>query len=275
MSFPKNPRAVVTGGASGLGRAICLQLAKRKARILIADIHEERCAETVRLVESLGGKAQATHCDVSKASDVEALAQQAMDMWGGVDIAVNNAGVACGGQVGDLSLDDWEWIMRINLWGPIYGCHYFLPLMKRQGHGFVLNVASAAGIASLPEMAGYNVTKAGVVSLSETLFGEVKGAGINVTVLCPTFFKTNLLETMRAPAEKQKQMAHKFFERSKITAEEVADQALKGLERGKLYIIPQTDGKLMWRLKRANPQLYFQQIARGFAGGMIEKFLKI
>jgi NAD(P)-dependent dehydrogenase (short-subunit alcohol dehydrogenase family) len=271
MKFPSQPTAVVTGGGSGLGREVCLLLARQKANVLVADLNLERAEDTVRMVRELGGEAFAMKCDVAKPADVEALAIAADQRWGGTDLLVNNAGVAAGGAMGEISLEDWQWIVNINMWGMIYGCHYFVPRMKQRGRGWILNVASAAGLASLPEMASYNVTKAAIVALSETLFGELKKDGIAVTVLCPTFFKTNLMESMRSPTAKSKNAAQAFFDRAKISAQEVARQGLAGLQKGKLYVIPQADGKAMWRLKRLNPQFYFEQVAKQLAKGMMDK----
>lgn len=271
MAFPKHPKAVVTGGGSGLGREICLWLADRTASILISDLNLESAEETLQLVKARGGDGKAMRCDVSKANDVEALAMEADRLWGKTDILVNNAGVAVGGPIGEVSLEDWQWIASINLWGPIHGCHHFVPRMKKQGGGWILNVASAAGIASAPEMSAYNVTKAGVVALSETLYAELAKDKIGVTVLCPTFFKTNLLQTMRAPNQKAIDMAKGFFARSKITAAQVAKEAMVGLEKGTLYIIPQADGKFVWRIKRLNPQFYLSQAAKQYASGLFDK----
>ena len=133
----------------------------------------------------------------------EALAAEADRAFGGTDLVVNNAGVAVGGPVGAVPLDDWKWIFGVNLWGVIYGCHVFVPRFKAQGHGHVINVASAAGLLSAPEMGPYNVTKAGVVALSETLAAELSGTGVGVTVLCPTFFRTNILASSPRPHEPQ------------------------------------------------------------------------
>ena len=250
------PRALITGGGSGLGRALALRLARRNARLLIADIHLERAEETVALARQRGARAEAIRCDVSKLEDLEAAARKIDELYGGIDLLVNNAGVAVAGPVGDLPIEDWDWILRTNLWGPIYGCHVFVPRMKAQRSGYILNVASSAGFASLPEMGAYNVTKAGVIALSETLDAELAPYGIKVSVLCPTFFKTNLLETLRATTDEQRASAQAMFDRASMTADEVAEAALRGLERGELIIIPQLDGKLVWRAKRFGPELY-------------------
>lgn len=250
------PRALITGGGSGLGRALALRLADRKARLLIADIHLDRADETAELARQRGAYAETIRCDVSRLEDVEAAARKLDELYGGIDLLVNNAGVAVAGHVGDLPIEDWEWILRTNLWGPIYGCHVFVPRMKAQRHGYILNVASSAGFASLPEMGPYNVTKAGVISLSETLDAELAPHGIRVSALCPTFFKTNLLETMRSTTDEQRVLAQAMFDRASMTADEVAEAALRGLERGELIIIPQLDGKVLWRAKRLGPDLY-------------------
>jgi NAD(P)-dependent dehydrogenase (short-subunit alcohol dehydrogenase family) len=273
MSFPKHPRAVVTGAGSGFGRAVALNLAARGGRILVADVNEAGAAETVRLVEAAGGQAVALRCDVSRVADLERAAAEVERLWGGTDILVNNAGVAAAGLVGELPLADWNWILGINLLGVIHGCHVFVPHFRQAKRGFVLNVAAAAGFISLPEMAAYNVTKAGVISLSETLYGELGAHGVNVTVACPSFFKTNLMDTFRASGERQRKAALSLFAKSKVTADHVAAQCLTALEAGRLYAIPQTDAKLLWRLKRLTPAGYFGAIRKTFHSPWVDRLL--
>lgn len=273
MKIPKNARAVITGAGSGLGRAIALELASRGASILIADIDEGRAAETASLVRSMGSRAETIRADVTKLEDVEAMGEAMDRAFGGVDLVVNNAGVAVAGLVGEVPLDDWRWILEINLMGVVHGCHVFAPRLRAQKSGFILNVASCAGIASLPEMGPYNVSKAGVVALSETLYAELGQDGIGVSALCPTFFKTNLLETMRAPDRAQHEKASSFFERSKITAEEVAKIALAGLEAGDPIIIPQVDGRVVHALKRLSPKLYLSILKNGMKSSIGQKIL--
>lgn len=275
MQIAKSPRTFVTGGGSGLGRALALEFAKRNASLLIGDINLERAQETAEMVMGLGAKAEAVRCDVTALGDVEAAAETMQRLWGGTDVLVNNAGVAAGGLVGEIPMADWEWIMRVNFWGVLHGCHTFVPKMKAQGKGWILNVASSAGIASLPEMASYNVTKAAVVSLSETLYAEAAPHGVHVSVLCPTFFQTNLLEGSRFADTRQRKMAEAFFKRSNVTSETVAKKALEGMEAGDLVIIPQVDGRLVWAAKRLSHQLYFKAIAKGAGSKWIEKVLGV
>jgi NAD(P)-dependent dehydrogenase (short-subunit alcohol dehydrogenase family) len=262
--LPDTPRAFITGGGSGLGRALALNLAKRKARLLVGDINLEEARKTVAMVEKAGGKGKAIKCDVTDLKQVEAAAVEMEKEFGGIDLLVNNAGVAVAGYVGKIKLEDWKFIIDINLWGVIYGCHVFIPRFKERKSGHILNVASAAGFASLPEMAPYNVSKAGVVALSETLFSELYPDNIRVTVLCPGFFKTNLMKTFRSSDERQKKIAEGFFARSSDswTPERVAMVGLKALESGKLHATTDAESALMWRLKRLSPQLYFRGVAR-------------
>ncbi len=273
MKLPQAPRAVITGAASGLGRAIALQLARTGGRVLVADVAMDRARETAADIERAGGQAAVVECDVGDAAQVAALADEAERRWGGTDLLVNNAGVACAGPVGDIKLDDWQWCLRINLWGVVHGCHAFVPRMKAQRGGFILNVASSAGIASFPEMGPYNVSKAGVISLTETLQGELAPYGIGVSVLCPTFFKTNLMDNFRSPAERHRKMAEAFFRRATMTAEQVAVAGLRGLERGELVIIPQRDGKAVYHAKRFTPSLYFWGVRAQQRRGLMSKLV--
>jgi len=257
MSLVESPRAVVTGAGSGLGRAFCLELKKRGARIVCADIDDAAAQKTAGEV---GGSA--VRCDVSRIEDVEALAVEAERALGGVDLVINNAGVAVAGPVGEVPLDDWRWIMGVNLWGVIYGCHVFAPRLKKQGRGHILNVASAAGLLAPPGMAPYNVTKAAVVALSETMSAELKQTGVGVTVLCPTFFQTNIGKSARGSDPKQAAFVERLMARAKIQAEDVARIALDTAAAGELYALPHADGRWMWRLKRWAPDRYISVTAR-------------
>jgi NAD(P)-dependent dehydrogenase (short-subunit alcohol dehydrogenase family) len=253
--------AVVTGAGGGLGRALCVQLARQGARILAADVHQPRCEETVRLVEQAGGTAHAALVDVSDIAQVERLAEEADRVLGRIDLVVNNAGVAAGGPVGVAPLEDWRWIMGVNLWGVIHGCHVFVPRWVRQRGGALLNVASLAGIACAGGMASYNVTKAGVIALSETLSAELAADNVRVTVLCPGFFKTNLLETMRVADSEMRLLAEAAFANSTTTADAVAAAAVRAVGRGQLYCLPMREARLVWRLKRLMPQRFVRLVA--------------
>ncbi len=261
MPIVDQPRVVVTGGASGLGRALAQHLGGTGASVLIADIQEPGALETKELVERAGGKAWTTRCDVSKLADVEAMIETAKDRMGGVDVMINNAGVAVAGQVGEAPIADWEWIMGINLWGVIYGCHVVAPIFRQQGSGHFINIASLAAIAQAPAMAPYNVTKAAVVALSETLAAELRPVGAGVTVVCPSFFETNLMKTSRSHGIDATGVAEKLMKRSRVQADDVARVAVACARRNELYALPHTEGKVLWALKRLAPSLYHGTIA--------------
>lgn len=254
-------RVVVTGAGSGLGRALALAMASRGCRVGAADINEETASETLEMVRRRGGGGEVYRVDVSKPEEVEAMADHFFRAWGGVDVLVNNAGVISVGFVGDIPLEDWEWVFGVNFWGMLYGCHCFIPRMKEQGEGYIVNVASAAGFASLLEMAPYNATKAAVISLSETLKGELAPHNIGVTVVCPMFFNTNLLENMRYTDEFEVEFSRTAFRYARMTADEVAVAVVKAVERRRLYVVPQFSGKIVWLLKRMHPRMFYGTMA--------------
>jgi NAD(P)-dependent dehydrogenase (short-subunit alcohol dehydrogenase family) len=247
---------VITGAGSGLGRALALNLAGKGCRIGIADMNAEGAAETLAMVECAGGSGEIFEIDVSKPEKVEEMAEYFFREWGGVDLLINNAGVVSVGFVGDIKLEDWQWLFGVNFWGMLYGCHSFIPRMKAQKGGHILNVSSAAGLLCMMEMAPYNTAKAGIISLSETLRWELSPEKIGVTVLCPMFFDTHLLDDMRYTDPFECDFARSTFDHARMTADEVAAKAIKAVEKNKLYCVPQGTGKLFWRIKRLSPSLF-------------------
>lgn len=247
---------VLTGAGSGLGRALALRLARPGATLLLADLRLDTCEETARLCEARGAVAHARAVDVADAARVEALAQEADRLLGRIDLVVNNAGVAVAGAVGEVPLEDWRWIVGVNLFGVVHGCHVFAPRLAAQGSGAILNTASMAGLVSVPLMSAYNATKAGVVALSETLAAELRSKGVRVTVLCPSFFDTNLLDTGRSTAPELLDAARRAFERAPLSADDVAVAALDAIERDRLYCLPMRDGRFAWRFKRVLPERF-------------------
>jgi len=256
MSLPKPTRAVVTGAGSGLGRALCEELGARGGRVLASDIDEDAARATAA---ACGG--DAVRCDVSRLEDVEALAVEADRRLGGVDLLVNNAGVATVGRVGDVPIDDWRWLMGVNVWGVVHGCHAFVPRLRARRGGHILNVASCAGLAYLPYIAPYNASKAAVVALSETLRLELEADDVGVTVLCPTLFKTNIMQAARGDGS-GRDMARKAIDRAKMTARDVARVALDAVERNRLHVVPMADGRWLWRVRRAFPRFYLRVVKK-------------
>ena len=249
--------AVVTGAGSGIGQSFALELGKRGGTVVCADINLAAAEKTVSLLAELGAKGFAVACDVGQAEQVAELAEQAEKlMQHPVTLVINNAGVGLGGKFDELSLEDWQWVTHVNLWGVIHGCHYFVPKFKKLGYGAIVNVASAAGYTAAPEMTAYNVTKSGVLALSETLSAELKKANIKVNVLCPTLVPTNIIKNGRIPSRYSGLADHALMNFAMTTSDSVAKLTLNRLDRGKLYTIPQLDAKLFWLMKRASPTLY-------------------
>lgn len=253
-----NAFAVVTGAGSGIGASFAIELARRGGRVVCSDINEVAAAKTASTITDSGGGAIAVHCDVTQFDDVRELAAQSESWFGAAPtLVINNAGVGSGGApVGELPLDDWHWVLSINLWGPIHGCHVFAPILKsaepsEQPRG-IINVASAAAFGAAPSMAAYNVSKAGVLSLSETLAAELASSGIKVTVLCPTFVKTNIVESGRIP-QRTTEFANKIMRWTGLSADKVARVCLDTHDRGELYCIPQIEAKIGWNIKRLVP----------------------
>ncbi|PKM22479.1 MAG: short-chain dehydrogenase [Gammaproteobacteria bacterium HGW-Gammaproteobacteria-14] len=249
--------AVVTGAGSGIGEAFAYELARRGGRVVCSDINLETVEATAAAIRAKGGEAVAFACDVSKLEQVEQLARDA-EQWFGcpVDLVVNNAGVGAGGMnIGDIPMDDWHWVMGVNLWGVIHGCHVFAPKIRALGRGGIINVCSTASFAAAPLMGPYNVSKAAVLALSETLAAEMSGTGVGVTALCPTFVKTNIARDGRIP-EGSSQIAAKLMKWTGISAERVANTTLNALDRGQLYVLPQFDARTIWRAKRLVPAAY-------------------
>lgn len=254
--------AVVTGAGSGIGAAFARRLAQRGNQVLCSDIDEIAAQRTVEQIHAGGGAAQATRCDVRRLADVEALADTAQTWFGGPPtVVVNNAGVGAGGRpIGEIPMADWEWTLGVNLWGPIHGCHVFAPILRdADGPRGIINVASAASFGAAPGMAAYNVSKAAVLSLSETLAAESSGTGLHVTVLCPTFVKTNIVAAGRITADST-QLADTLMRWTGFSADRVARMCLDTHDRGGLYCMPQPDARIGWGIKRLAPQTFTRTV---------------
>lgn len=266
-------RAVVTGAGSGIGRAFAIELGRRGGRVVCSDLDVAAAEKTARAVAQAGGLGFAVRCDVASEADVRGLAEHAA-AWlvDPVDLIVNNAGIGVGGHVvGESSLDDWRRTVDVNLWGVIHGCHVFAPMLRAQGRGGIINVASAAGFAAAPRMSAYNVTKAGVLALSETLAAELFGSGVSVSVLCPTFVKTNIVHRGLL-TDGSARFAASLMKWSGVSAGSVARTTLDAHDAGQLYVLPQLDARAIWRVKRAAPTAYARGL--GLISRTVEAFTR-
>jgi NAD(P)-dependent dehydrogenase (short-subunit alcohol dehydrogenase family) len=245
-------RVFITGGASGLGRALANRFADAGYSVCIGDVDDGRGAEALAELKAKG-TAHYVHCDVTHESALQSAAEWLQSNWGGVDVVINNAGVASAGGISEFSMDDWEWIVNINLLGVVRGCKVFTTLMREQGSGHIVNIASLAGLIYPPKMASYCATKAAVVALSETMTMELDPDNIKVSVVCPSFFRTNLAESLRASDPDTQAATQRLVNKAKLGAEEIAGRVFNSIEKGEFYILPHPEGRSIWRLKRLLP----------------------
>jgi NAD(P)-dependent dehydrogenase (short-subunit alcohol dehydrogenase family) len=248
-------RAVITGAGSGLGRELSLLLAGRGFRLGIADIDAQGASETLRLVEGSGGSGEMFICDVTSAGQLHRLAEHFFEAWGGVDLLINSAGVAAGGTVGDIPLEDWHWLMDVNFWGTLHACHAFIPRMRAQGRGHIVNIASAAGMVCLPEMSSYNVSKAAIIALSESMRSELAPHGVGVTAACPSFFCSPFGNDVRYTDPYQLEFCEAAFGNASQDSRDIARQVLAAADRDAVYLYPHRSVRSLLLVMRLLPSV--------------------
>ena len=265
-TYPKK-RAFITGAASGLGKALSLELAQEGWTIGMSDINMEQLATATTEVLALGGKPLTFHLDVSDKIEYKEVAISFLEQAGGIDLLFNNAGVGDGGAFEEYALENYDWMTGINQLGVVYGCYYFIPTMKKQKSGHILNTSSAAAIGCAPTMGAYNMTKAAVVAISETLYGELMSFNIKVSCIQPTYFKTNVIQYARGGAlvKKATQM---FIDRSGLEAVDVAKEILTRAGKNELYIILPKAAHKMWLMKRLAPVWFRKKVTEQFFDAM-------
>ena len=260
--------AVITGAASGLGRALAQRLGAAGMRLALADVDAAALARVVTELEAGGAVALGVPTDVRKAADVEALAARTLDAYGAVHLVCNNAGVAPVGAAWESTAADWEWVLGVNLWGVIHGVRVFTPIMLAHGEpGHIVNTASVAGLIAPPGMAAYNVSKHAVVALTESLHHDLvaRGARIGCTVVCPAYFPSGIAESERTrPAElaepgRAKSGDQRALEDNlrkavmagKLSADEVAAAVVDAVREGRFYAIthPRIKPAIEWRMR--------------------------
>ena len=259
-------RVLITGAGSGLGLALAQRYARSGARVACVDLIPER-VETART--GLPGQGHiGLIADVGDDDSMQALFDQIQKEWGGVDVLINNAGIASGGPMVETTMEEWRKLIEVDLFSVVRGCRLFLPGMLAAGKGQILSTASFAGLASAPGIMTYGVAKAGVVALSEQLRAEVFDKGILVGVICPSFFRTNLIDTA-VGSDKTRKMALRLMDTSPDTVDSVADNVFAAAERGQFMIIPTKREPMRWRLKRWFPGIYFK-----FLTSLVKKEMK-
>jgi len=256
MKAFKNRTAVITGAANGIGHGIAARCVKEGMKVVLADINKEALKKSEEELKTKGAETLAVLTDVSKAENIESLAKKTLDSFGAVDLLFNNAGVsvAASTSISENTLADWKWIMGVNLWGVIHCVRIFTPIMVQQGTvGHIVNTSSIAGLMSTPGMGVYHVTKHGIMTLSETLYHELrlKKSKIGVSVLCPGHIRTQILEAERTrPIELRNppnyktdnQQYQKIIEEGMLP-KQVADYVFNAIKENKFYIFTHPEFK--------------------------------
>ena len=253
-------RVLITGATSGLGEALALLFAAGGFRVAVASRNPTKVEATCARVTAAGGEALPLTLDVTRVEDFEAAATAVREAWGGLDILVNNAGILTSGKVLDTGMAEWQQSLDTDLWGVIQGCRILLPLLVEAGGGHVANIASAAGLLGGPDIASYGVAKAGVVSLSESMAVELAEQNIDVTVSCPTVFRSSLLDaqghdTALMTGVTAEGLKHDM-ETTSVGSDDVAEHLLRSMVRRRLYSVPQWDARAQWWLCRTFPETF-------------------
>jgi NAD(P)-dependent dehydrogenase (short-subunit alcohol dehydrogenase family) len=255
----KDAVAIVTGGASGIGKAIAVELARRGAAVVLADMQIQMAQDVAAKIEAAGGKAKALEADVTDFPSVERLVRETVEESGRLDYIFNNAGIAIGCTANHYSIEDWNKIIDINLRGVVHGIQAAYKIMIKQGFGHIVNTASMAGLMPNPVNVAYAATKHAVVGLSLSLRSEAAALGIRVSVLCPGVIRTPILEggkygkiSMNIPDEKMREIWEKF---RPMSPEIFAGKVLNAIAKNKAIIIQPSHWRLVWWLNRLSPYL--------------------
>lgn len=251
-------KVLITGAASGIGRATAIAMARSGARLFLTDINQQGLEETVRIISRDGGEVcKFKAFDISIYEDVKAFSDEIHNDYGPLDILVNVAGIALFAQLEDMSHDHWKKVIAVNLWGVIHGIECFVPEMIRARRGHVVSVSSTAGIIGLPWHAVYAGTKHALVGISEALRYDLKKHNIGVSVICPGAVKTGLVNTVEVLANKDAvDKVRSMFLKVAIPPEKVAKQIIKVIKRKKFLLITSLDIKILFFLKRYISPLY-------------------
>ena len=264
-------RVLVTGGASGLGLALAKAFVARGDDVLVGDINPsvvEEGEERARLettgsggFETLAGARSSTterKLDVRSDGDWAAARDWVEEHWGGLDVLVNNAGVAGGGRIDVAGMDEWQWITEINLFGVVRGTRTFVPMFKQQRSGQIVNIASLAGLVHPAGMGSYNAVKAGVVAFSETCAHELAEWDIRCSAVCPSYFRTRLIENMQGTDTAVGQVIGGLVAGAPLGPEDIAAAVLEGMDRGDELILPDPAARAAYELKLSDRAAYDQ-----------------
>ena len=248
-------KTLITGAGSGIGRATALELAQGGAHLILTDINRDSVEQTALKARALGVEVETHVVDVSDYDDMKALADKVNRAHGALDILVNNAGVGIGGDFLSTPVEDWHWVLGINLMGVVHGCKLFLPAMVTRKGGHVVNVASAAGYYAAPDMTAYSASKHAVMGLTEALRAEMAVNDIGVSAICPGIINTNIVATgrMHGSTGKNQQKLVSFYKRRNYGPEHVARAIADAIRHNKAVVPVSPEAWAMYEAKRFTP----------------------
>ena len=234
---------VITGAAHGLGEATAKAFAARGVKLALCDIDGEGLRQVEGVLEASGAEVMTDIVDVAQAWQVEEFSERVYKEFGHVDVLVNNAGVALAGRLEDMALEDWQWIMGINMWGVVHGSHFFYPRMMRRGSGHIVNISSAAGLMPLPMLSAYSGIKSAVLAMTRVWRAEGAMHGVGFTAVCPGFMTTNISKSVRtcsgtqrkSPSQFQEKV-DRFFVRGQYDPAKVAEAIVRAVEKNKSVV---------------------------------------
>jgi len=255
----KGKKILITGAAGGIGKEMAMEFARRGADLFLSDINEAGLRQIRDQIESIGRKCYIARTDITRKDQVKEMIDDAMDQMEHVDVLVNNAGVTVISEIKDALLEDWEWIVGINLWGPIYGVHYILPHMIKRQQGHIVNMGSMGGLTALPANGSYNVTKFGITGFSEVLRAELKKHHINVTLICPGFLSCGEDFEKHGRVRGFKKFKPGAFAKGGVMpVTKAASRFVGAIEKEKFMVTTGFIGYLYYGIKRFFPWLYYR-----------------
>jgi short-subunit dehydrogenase len=270
MKNLKDRIAVVTGAASGIGRATSIELAREGCDLAISDVNEVGLEETAVEIRALGRRVCTHKVDVADKERMRLYAEEVLSTYGAVHVLVNNAGVTVSSTFEEQSLEDWEWIVGINFWGVLYGCKFFLPYLKQADEAHIVNLSSMFGLLGVPMQSAYCATKFAVRGLSEALWVELKQHNIGVTSVHPGGVRTNIAKSARTANDEVKGQAIDIIERLSISPERAAKLIVKAIKKNKMRQLVTRETYLVDVAKRIAPGLPQRLLQRGFKNGMVK-----
>ncbi len=266
MAMDAAPKVAITGAGSGLGAAMARRFSAAGFAVAVTDIDKQRADDVLAQLPRAGAGGFSQVLDITQDAHWDALHGRVLQQWGGLDVLINNAGVAAAGRCEETSMADWRWVVDVDLMGVVRGCHKFLPLLREQAgrnrKGYIINMASFAGMSGMPGLCAYGTAKAAVIAFSEHLRSELADSGIGVSVVCPAFVKTNLLDDFRSPNPAHRDLVQRWMDQSGVSADDVAGAVMQAMEQRRFLVLTHAPTRWAWRLKRWWPERYYRAVTR-------------